>query len=137
MDDPLLALPYMGPNLYWRGNAIAILRHGYSKAGKITWTSFKYVLEANELTYNGCLTKPYTTIENIVHTVMSAYCGKPDCPYTEEEMDKMYKGLILTMHGELDIATHIQLGGLQCKVRGRCACSSPHVAHQLMMGLGV
>ena len=102
LDDPLQALPYMGPNWYWRDNAVAILRHGYSKIGKITWTSFKYVLEAGEPTHNGCLTRPYASIQNIVQKAMS---GKrcqwtfEDRPYTEEAIDDMYKGLILAMQG--------------------------------------
>ena len=30
-DDPLEALPYMGPNWYWRENALASMNYGYSK----------------------------------------------------------------------------------------------------------
>ena len=35
LDDPLEALPYMGPNWYWCENVLAIMHFGYSKKGKV------------------------------------------------------------------------------------------------------
>ena len=41
LDNPVDALPYLGPNWYWRHNGAMIMENGYSKAGKITKDDFK------------------------------------------------------------------------------------------------
>ena len=96
----------MGPNWYWRRNAEAILRHGYSKAGKITRHAFKYQFEANEEVSTAAgLEGHYALIEQIVRKVMSAHEHHNPVfeaearPYTEDEIVAEYKGLIPAMQG--------------------------------------
>ena len=92
----------MGPMWYWRASAEAILRHGYSKAGKITRHAFKYELRASVEVGRIQLDKCYSHIENIVRKVMSEQrcaSGFEGRAYTEEEIVDEYKGLILAMQG--------------------------------------
>ena len=48
LDDPMSALPYMGPKWYWRENAFAIWKGGKSKHGNIPARAFLYVLKASK-----------------------------------------------------------------------------------------
>ena len=105
LDNPLAALPYMGPAWYWIDNAEAIFKYGYSKSGKITLHSFKYYLRASRCMHGAPLETYYKMIENIVSAAMSKHqhynpLESPDPrPFTEEEVVNEYKGLILAMQG--------------------------------------
>jgi len=108
LDKPLEALPYMGPRWYWRANAEAILRHGYSKAGKIDRHAFKYVLNASQF-MSGCLDKYYTV------------ASRPSCA-------KLCPSINATTHSKQRRRRHTQKRRLwastrasfwPCKVRGR------------------
>jgi hypothetical protein len=104
-DNPLAALPYLGPKWYWVDNADAIFKYGNSKSGKITLDSFKYCLKASRCMTGQRLDTYYNKIENIVSTVMFKHeyynpLEAPDPrPFTEDEIRGEYKVLILAMQG--------------------------------------
>ena len=105
LDNPLAALPYMGPNWYWRQNANAIFLYGFSKSGRINLESFKFGLKAKRYTTGNRLDTYYEKIKTIVTTTMAKheYFNPlepiPRRPFTEKEIVNEYKGLILAMQG--------------------------------------
>ena len=70
LDNPLEALPYMGPRWYWVDNATAILHFGYSKLGKVDQPHTTMTFTASGNAPPQSLVKPYADIERIVQATM-------------------------------------------------------------------
>ena len=69
-EDPLEALPYMGPNWYWCENAEAIMHLGYSKLGKMDQSNVSVTFAASNHAPADSLVQPYKEIEQIVQATM-------------------------------------------------------------------
>ena len=105
LDDPIEALPYLGPNWYWKFNARLILADGYSKAGKITIDHVAYTFRTICHAPADALYDPLVAIEGIIASMFELHkfpprdgCG-PDRKYTTVEVAKDVKGFILPMIG--------------------------------------
>ena len=109
LDDPLEALPYLGPNFYARQNAFAILEAGYAKGAgdgvrKISTDDFVSSFTASHHEPADALVKPYEDIEHIVSEALKGLKIRPSLDeeprdYTEDEIRKEAKLLILAMQG--------------------------------------
>jgi len=105
LDDPLEALPYLGPGWYSYQSARAVCLEGYSKTfGRISIRDLQMVFRASEHAPPDALAKPFADIERIVGKAMEGMEYRPDIdatprPYTGEETQDYAKTLILAMQG--------------------------------------
>lgn len=106
LDDPCDALPYAGPNWYWYENASAILGFGRSKDGRIDQSHILYSFKASNHEQPNVLAEAYAKIEAIVAAAMTgqtnpktSLCPQGLRPYTEDEIRKQAKFMILAMQG--------------------------------------
>ena len=106
-DDPCEALPYAGPTWYWYENASAILGFGRSKDGRIDQSHILYSFKASNYEPANVLAKPYAKIEAIVAAAMTGQMNlktwsldpRSMRPYTEDEIRRQAKLMILAMQG--------------------------------------
>ena len=63
LDNPLEALPYTGPNWYWRENAEATLFFGMAKGGRVLQSHVIATFKAIQHAEPDALAKPYAEIE--------------------------------------------------------------------------
>ena len=108
LDDPLEALPYLGPNWYCWENAQAITLNGYAKAvdgrRRINFEDIVVTFTASHHEPADALGKPYEEIENIVSATLKERKIRPSLDeeeraYTEDEIRTEVKFLILAMQG--------------------------------------
>ena len=113
LDNPLEALPHMGPKWYWCENALAIMHFGYSKRGKVDQSHVTMTFTASSHAPADSFVQPYKEIEQIVQATMEGRTNPRPWPvgeahekhfshprpYTEEEIRKQSKNLILAMQG--------------------------------------
>ena len=84
LDDLLEALPYLGPNWYWRLNAKHILESGHSKAGRVTIDHVKHTFGASEHANCDALVEPLRAIGEIITAMFEKHKFRPRNvdPYT-------------------------------------------------------
>ena len=106
LDNVLDALPYMGPNWYWRQNADAIVAIGFAKLGKIEQSHVLYTFTASEHAPANALVEPYSKIEDIVRQTMTGRTNPNPWPpfsgpkpYTEKEIETQVKNIQLAGQG--------------------------------------
>jgi hypothetical protein len=108
LDDPLEALPYLGPNWYCRLNAHRIVCDGYAKGvngpSRCRRDDIVMTFTASHHEPADALVKPYEEIENIVSKTLKERKIRPSLDeeereYTDDEIRKEVKFLILAMQG--------------------------------------
>ena len=113
LDDPCEALPYTGPNWYWRENAFHILGFGRSKEGRVDQSHILYSFKASNHEHANALVEPYAKIEAIVAASMTGQMNPKTSldprgmrPYSEHEIRNQAKFMILAMQGSWTSQTH-------------------------------
>ena len=101
LDEPHLALPYMGPGWYWRENVSLILEWGRCRAGNVQPSDCKYAFTASDHAPCDALKEVFDKIEEIVVAACARshlWASEPR-EYTEDTCRREVKLFILSMIG--------------------------------------